>query len=119
VRCEFRRLDDLVAAERLPRPDFIKCDVEGAERRVFEGARTTLDRLDAPCILYEANTLCARGFGDSVSAATEWLSTLRHPGYRFFHVQPGATLVPVPPQLHTRDASFNLVAVPASRIERL
>jgi FkbM family methyltransferase len=119
VRCEFHRLDDVMTAEGLPRPDFIKCDVEGAERRVFEGARAILDRVDAPCVLYEANTLCARGFGDTVSAATEWLSALSQPAYRFFHVQPGATLVPVPPQLHTRDLAFNLLAVPASRVERL
>jgi FkbM family methyltransferase len=119
IRCQVRRLDDVIANEGLPHPDFIKCDVEGAERRVFEGARATLDRVDAPCILYEANTFCARGFGDSVSAATEWLAALARPAYRFFHVQPGATLVPVPPQLHTRDDAFNLLAVPASRIQRL
>jgi FkbM family methyltransferase len=119
LHCQVRRLDDLIANEGLPHPDFIKCDVEGAERRVFEGARATLDRVDAPCILYEANTHCAHGFGDSVTAATEWLAALTRPAYRFFHVQPEATLVPVPPQLHTRDAAFNLLAVPASRMERL
>src|SRR5262245_39928187 len=119
LRCEVRRLDDVIASEELPHPDFIKCDVEGAERRVFEGARATLDRVDAPCILYEANIHCAGGFGDAVSAATEWLAALTRPAYRFFHVQPGATLVPVPPQLHTRNSAFNLLAVPASRVDRL
>ena len=119
LRCEVRRLDDVIASEGLPHPDFIKIDVEGAERRVFEGARATLDRVDAPCILYEANTHCARGFGDSISAATEWLAALTAPAYRFFEVQPGGTLGPVLPPLPSSVIAANLVAVPASRMDRL
>src|SRR4029077_12514759 len=57
--CEMRPLDDLVSSGEVPRPDFIKCDVEGAEPRVFAGARATLDQVMAPIIMYEANTLSA------------------------------------------------------------
>ena len=46
--CEVRRLDALIAQGVVPFPAFVKCDVEGAERLVFEGARQTLDRSDAP-----------------------------------------------------------------------
>lgn len=37
-------LDELTAAGELPAPDFIKVDVEGAERRVLAGARGTIER---------------------------------------------------------------------------
>ncbi|MBV8778970.1 MAG: FkbM family methyltransferase [Alphaproteobacteria bacterium] len=37
-------LDDLVARLGLRRLDFVKIDIEGNERRLLEGARTTLDR---------------------------------------------------------------------------
>jgi len=36
------RLDTLVADETLPPPNFMKIDVEGAERQVLEGAEETL-----------------------------------------------------------------------------
>ncbi len=37
-----RRLDDLIAEGVVPQPDFIKIDVEGAERFVLEGAHEAL-----------------------------------------------------------------------------
>jgi FkbM family methyltransferase len=117
--CEVRTLDALIRDGIVPAADFIKCDVEGAERRVFEGARDALDRVEAPCVMYEANARSAGAFGETVSAATEWLALLAAPSFRFFHVQPRGTLAPVPPTLHTRDDHFNLLAVPAARSDRL
>jgi FkbM family methyltransferase len=43
-------LDELLAGER--RISFVKCDVEGHEQRVFEGAKGILDR-DRPVVLIE------------------------------------------------------------------
>jgi FkbM family methyltransferase len=118
TECTVKRLDDLVEAGEVDRPAFIKCDVEGGEYAVFAGARATLDRPDAPAILYEANSRSARAFGHDVSTATELLRALRGPRYAFYHVQDGPRLVP----LSAFDPGcdhFNLVAVPASRRARL
>ncbi|MBK8727243.1 MAG: FkbM family methyltransferase [Holophagaceae bacterium] len=43
LACRVRRMDDFTAASGLS-PDFIKCDVEGAELMVFMGGRATLER---------------------------------------------------------------------------
>lgn len=112
--CEVRRVDDLVASGEVGRPAFVKCDVEGSELLVFTGARRTLDRADAPVILYEANARSAAAAGADVSAATRYLTSLPTPGYAIRHVQPGGRLVPID-ELDPRQDNFNLVAIPAAR----
>jgi len=42
LEVEVHALDDLVTSGRIPPPDVVKIDVEGAERDVLEGARRTL-----------------------------------------------------------------------------
>jgi FkbM family methyltransferase len=115
--CEVRRMDDLIADGSLPAPDFIKCDVEGGELGVFTGARATLDRREAPIILYEANALSVRGFGVALSAATDFLRRLESPHYEIFHQQPGR-IVPID-RFDPSYEHFNVVAIPRARRERL
>ncbi len=116
VACEERRLDRLIEEEKLPRPDFIKCDVEGAEILVFEGARETLNRADAPVVLFEANECASNAFGVGVSAAKDLLAGLERPRYSFFEVQRGGGLTP----LRGIEKSFlNILAVPLSKSDLL
>ncbi|HEX8845382.1 MAG TPA: FkbM family methyltransferase [Pyrinomonadaceae bacterium] len=115
VSCHERRLDDLIAEGVLPQPDFIKCDVEGAELLVFRGGRTALDRADAPLILFEVNKNAARGFGFGVSDAKDFLAGLDSPRYRFFEVQKGGSLSALSGTVHD---FANLLAVPESKIDR-
>lgn len=113
IACVERRLDDLIEAGLLPQPDFIKCDVEGAELRVFEGGRRTLSQVDAPIVLFEANECASRGFGVGVSAAKDFLTTLKEPRYRFFEVHAGGKLA----ELQEVNPSFsNILAVPESKV---
>jgi FkbM family methyltransferase len=114
AECDVRRLDDMVGSGEVDRPAFIKCDVEGAELRVFGGARETLDRPDAPIILYEANARSAAASGADVSAATRFLTGLASARYSIRHVQSGGRLVPVD-RLDPSQDHFNLVAIPAAR----
>jgi FkbM family methyltransferase len=112
--CELKSMDSLVASGALPRPDFIKCDVEGAELDVFLGAAQTLDQPRAPIILYEACLPSAAAFGYTISAATDWLRALPHAEYRVSLVQPGGRLEPFE---RFSEASYfhNLVAIPRER----
>lgn len=56
------RLDDYVAANQLQRVDFIKMDVEGAERFALEGAEEVLSRW-RPMLLVEINRITCRRLG--------------------------------------------------------
>ena len=44
VPCEFTTLDNFVAENHIENIDFIKCDVEGAEKFVYEGGLKTLEK---------------------------------------------------------------------------
>ncbi len=67
----------MVEAGELPVPHFIKCDVEGAELSVFKGAIKTLDRTDAPVLLFELNTKAAAAFGSTTSEYFDLLRSLK------------------------------------------
>ena len=115
VECELRRLDDLVEADALPLPNFIKCDVEGAELSVFKGAEKCLNRVDAPYMLFEALAGSAHSFGENASGAIDFLLGLEKPRYHCFKLGAGGKLTAV----KTLDVPYaNLVAVPDSKIEQ-
>jgi FkbM family methyltransferase len=52
IPVKVRSLDRLIADDRLPRPDFIKLDVEGAEADVLDGGKATF-RQARPILLVE------------------------------------------------------------------
>jgi FkbM family methyltransferase len=105
-------VEELIGDGRAVAPDFIKCDVEGAEGLVFRGARNLLDRTNAPVLLFEHNPLALASRGVAMEDTTAWLARLPAPQYRFFLPKPGGTLLPVGtlPAEHT-----NVIAVPESR----
>jgi FkbM family methyltransferase len=113
VTCQQRRMDDLVREGILPQPDFIKCDVEGAELLVFQGGQETLEREDAPLILFEVNKDASQGFGYGVSSAKDFLAELKSPRYEFFKVQAGGELT----RLEAANSFMNVLAVPESKIQ--
>jgi FkbM family methyltransferase len=116
VTCRERRLDDLVAAGVIPRPDFMKCDVEGAELKVFQGAVNTLNHVEAPIVLFEANVHTARGFGHGIADAMGFLGSLGRARYAFYEVRAGGTLSREGP---FNDVHANILALPHSRLARL
>lgn len=117
VSCSQRRLDELLSSEGIPPPDFIKCDVEGAELKVFKGARNTLDRPDAPFILFEAGAESARGFDLKVSDAADFLTSLPQAGYQFLALNQDGSLHRIRAREFLQD-NQNILAVPLSKRER-
>lgn len=84
ITCRVKRLDDFVQ-ERGVGPDFIKCDVEGAELFVFRGGVETLKR-DRPVIFAELLRKWAGKFGYHPN---EVIDLLKDCGYRCFAVEDG------------------------------
>jgi hypothetical protein len=117
ITVQQQRMDDLVSEGLLPVPDFIKCDVEGAELKVFRGARETLDRVDAPVVLFEAGPESAAGFGLTMADAAGFLLRLPRPGYELFEVGGGGTLRRIRPADLTQH-NQNVLAVPRSSAAR-
>lgn len=113
VTCEQQQLDDLVSAGTIPRPDFIKCDVEGAELIVFQGAYETLNREDAPIVLFESNIYTVSGFGFDRWDAMNFLLELPAANYHIFEVEPNGQLTT---QLSQDGEHSNLLAIPASKL---
>ncbi|HET6862714.1 MAG TPA: FkbM family methyltransferase [Pyrinomonadaceae bacterium] len=92
----------------LPVPAFIKCDVEGAELEVFQGATRILSH--RPVLLFEVNEHCAKSFNRPATAVVDFLAGLN--AYEFFVV--GDTeLVP----MHESVRCANIVAIPTYRTD--
>ena len=116
VMCKTCRIDDLIDCAAITQPDFIKCDVEGAELKVFQGGSRTLDRVDAPIILFEENIYTTRGFDLTASDARDFLAGLAQPQYQFFEVKKGGRLVR---SQSPHPVSANTIAVPRSKLSQL
>ena len=116
VECPQITLDSLARRDGLDQPDVVKCDVEGAELRVFKGAYCMLNRVDAPVILFEANVHNARGFNVSVVAAKNYLASLPLPRFEFFEISASGELHPTH---KTEFEHANILAVPEARKERI
>ena len=106
------RLDSLVLGGLVPRPDFFKCDVEGAETLVFRGAVSVLDHERAPVLLFEFNPAATRALGLDVRAAVSFVRELREPRYELVGLGVDAGLYPLE---SLPDHLINILAVPSAR----
>ena len=66
IKVPTRTLDEVIEQLGLAKVDFIKMDVEGAERNVFQGAKRTLSSSNRPAIFFECAESVCRPFGHYV-----------------------------------------------------
>lgn len=73
-------LDTYVRLHNLPRVDFIKADIEGAELNMLKGASETLKRF-APILMLEVQATSTRLFGHEPQAVHEFLNDHGYQGH--------------------------------------
>ncbi len=106
-----RTVDSLISAGEIEAPDVIKIDVEGAEMKVFEGARQTL-RMNNPSVIFEADENMVR-FGLEVQDIFD--SLLQAAPYRIYAIDlEGKLLIAKPPYDLT-----NYLALPPRHFDRI
>jgi FkbM family methyltransferase len=105
---ELRRLDDIVAESSPARIDILKIDVEGAEWRVLNGARETLQRY-RPVVLFEMAEESLKSQG---SSREQVLELLHSAGYRLYTFDRHTGL---PTQAAAGMYSDNMIAFPEER----
>jgi FkbM family methyltransferase len=114
LECSMTTLDSL----DLPNPDLIKCDVEGAELRVFRGGEKMLsDREHAPIIVFEEQANASGALGFDQDAAQKYLASLPS-GYKFFVIDREACKLE-PVQGNRPGIWCDLLAVPTCREDRM
>ena len=89
---ETARLDDWVERHGLVRLDLVKLDVEGAESRVLDGGRATIERF-RPHLVVEFNPVVVRRFQRQSPKSLFRLLTTLYPSV--FSVEEGGTVAPV------------------------
>jgi FkbM family methyltransferase len=95
--CDCVTLDGMITAQKVPHPQVLKIDVEGAEMLVLDGAGQLLRSPQPPILLVEIFAPWERAFG---YAPYDVLSKLQAIGYTFLFVCPDGlrTHTPTPQQ---------------------
>lgn len=118
ITVESVRLDDFYKRQSLPLPDFIKCDIEGAELSCFLGAREIIHKA-LPVILFEANPSATSKYGYAPGSIMDFLCEIDEANYCFYEIDVRGELVPYSDVRNpfTVHGNFsNILAIPQSRI---
>ena len=104
VKCTVKRLDDVFNSLDVNRLDFIKCDVEGAEKLVFEGGLETIKKYK-PIIYAEMLRKWSKSFGYHPDDIINLLADIGYHCYRYFNNKM-EKIDSVTPQMETTNFFF-------------
>ena len=104
VKCTVKRLDDIFPSLGVNRLDFIKCDVEGAEKLVFEGGFETIKK-HTPIIYSEMLRKWSKKFGYHPDDIINLLSDIGYHCYRYINNKM-EKIDSVTPQIETTNFFF-------------
>lgn len=106
-------LDDYVRQNMIPKVDFIKCDIDGAEVLFLKGARKTIET-KKPTIVVEVNERAQKAQGHSCREIFEELGPF---GYSFFSLR--FNLRPIEPGEFGRNFKDNILCLPIEKLDLL
>ena len=109
-------IDNFVDEMNLQRLDFMKIDVEGAERLVFAGAKNTLANLE-PTVLIEMNEETANANGFQCHELLEFLSSIDD--FSFYRFPGASAAIQTMSNIRDYQHGDNVVAVSCRHRERL
>jgi FkbM family methyltransferase len=107
-------LDNFLIRNGIPKVDFVKLDVEGAELDVLKGSKRLLTGTARPVWLVEVYDIRTSPWG---YAAMEIVGYLGGIGYQWYRLHEGGSMVAIDADLDSYD--MNLVAVPLERIQEV
>ncbi len=107
-------LDDYLSRNAIPRVDFIKLDVEGAELGVLRGAEKLLSKAPRPVLLVEVYDIRTAPWG---YAAKDIVGFLAGMGYQWYRLLERGAVETIDARLASYDT--NLIAVPPERIPQV
>lgn len=118
--CAFFSLDEFVFNEHIPKPSFVKFDVEGAERYVVEGAKKLLFSGNLPVLFLEVFAPWQRAFGYTPA---DFFQLFHGSSYLFFFLCPEGLIRHTPTPDCPFPAEFirgyNVLAIPRNNDELL
>lgn len=114
IKRETRTLDSLLE-EKNAVPDFVKCDIEGAELLCFTGAEKTLNRKNAPILLFESS-VASKALDIRVDEAFEFLKSLSMPEYVFYLLDENQKLKRF---TELGEITGNILAVPEAKLKNV
>jgi len=112
--CDVHGIDDFLARHNQRPPSFVKCDAEGAELEILEGARGLLGN-DPAVWMVEICAETAARFGVGARSVVDTFAALRYRGYRIRY--PSGALEPI--ENDQLEGIFNAVFVPPALDERM
>ena len=88
-------LDVYIEENNLPKPDFVKIDVEGVEYNVLLGMKNTISKYN-PSLFIEIHGVDVKSKIENVQKIVEFLDLY---GYSIYHVESGKTISTKTPQI--------------------
>ncbi len=114
MRVSITTVDEYIREHEVRNVDFVKLDVEGAEREILSGACELLRKEPRPVFLCELQDIRTQAWGHRAADVAEFLARC---AYRWYEPCPDGTIQQEIKEFETLDGTY--VAVPEERIQQM